>query len=284
MTILESINVTQFCEDILREDRRYNAEHGIWPSVNIVIDRLLDRELELRNVYDELHRKLGGIPHGVWTFLDSVLGVAALWKPEAISEQRTSRKRLIELNDLIGQRSDELANFIQEREDISNESGFSSNSHYDIFEVIEEAAEPAHSFNFWLKKPLRNARHGFDLRYWPSLSEIVRVLGADARRALVEPTDTITEAATNAIRPSKSDFVRALGAALMERAERENDRLPNQFRLSDESMASLVNCLLNLQPDEGVDGAYIKNFRQRERKAITVGRAKTPSFAALGAP
>jgi hypothetical protein len=217
-------------------------------------------------VYGELHGNIGGIPFGIWTFFDSVLGVAALWHPQAISEQRASRERLFEINNLIGKRAEELADLIQLRSDISNDSGFSTDCHYHIGEVIEEAASSGHLFNFWLKKPMKELRVQFGLKYWPNMADVVRILAADARRAKVEASDTITEAATTAKRSSKSDFVRALYVALADRSERNHDRLRKDFRLSDGSMASLVNCLLDLSPDEVVDSAYIKRFRQRERQ------------------
>jgi hypothetical protein len=266
-----TIDAVRLCEDVLRKDRQYNLEHSIWPSINIVIDRMLERGLELRDVYGELNSKLGSVHYGISTFLDSILGVAALWHPDAISKQRASREQLVEINNQIGRMADELANLIKLRSDLSNESGFSADCHYHIGEVIEEAASSEALFNLWLKEPMKNLRGQFGLKYWPQLSDVIRVLATDAKRAKVEATDTITEAATSARRPSKSDFVRALYVALSDRSERNDDRLPIDFKLSDGSMASLVNCLLDLGPDEVVDGAYIKRFRQRERQADFVG-------------
>jgi hypothetical protein len=263
-------DAVKLCKDVLRKERKNNLDHNIWPSVNIVIDRMLERELELRAVYCELHCKLGSIPFGIWTVMDSVLGVAALWHPTAITEQRASRERLVELNKQIAERADQLAELIEQREAISNDSGFSSDSHYHIAAVMEEASENEALFNGWLKKPMDQLRTQFGLKYWPKICDIVRVLALDARRATVKASDTITDAATSARRSSKSDFVRALYVALAERTERDNDRLPTGFKLSDSSMASLVNCLLDLDPNEVVDSAYVKGFRQRARQADVV--------------
>lgn len=274
MDNIQTPDAVQLCEDVLRQERKDNQESNIWPSVNIVIDRMLGRELELRAVYDELQVGLGEIPFGIWTFLDSVLGVAALWNPDAISKQRDSRERLIEINNLIEKRAEELADLVQLRSDISNDSGFSTDCHYHIGEVIEEAANLGHSYNFWLKEPMKQLRRQFGLKYWPSISDVVRILAADARQAKVAASDTITDAATTAMRPSKSDFVRALYVALDERSERNYDKLPKNFKLTDSSMASLVNCLLDLEPDEVLDSGYIKGFRQRERQA-SVLRSET---------
>jgi hypothetical protein len=267
MNYTEAVDPVQFCEDILRKERQDNLDGGIWPSINIVIDRMLERELELKTVYVELYSKLHSIHFGISTFMDSILGVAALWHPQAISEQRASRERLVEVNKLIVDRANQLAHLIQERDAISNNSGFSADYHYHIAKVMEEASEGDALYNHWLKEPMNELRMQFGLKYWPKIYDIVRVLAFDAQRAKVEASDTITDAATSAKRSSKSDFVRALYVALSERSERDNDRLPNDFKLSDSSMASLVNCLLDLAANEVVDSAYIKGFRQRERQA-----------------
>ncbi len=261
------LDPVQFCKNILREERQHNCEHNIDPSINIVIDRMLEGEWDLNDLLGELHCKLGNVPNGVLTFLDSILTVAAHWHPEAISEQRAAKKRLNELKISIAESAENLAAFIQERDAISNDSGFSSNSHYHIVDVMEEAGETSHRYRSWVSKKMQALRNEFGLKYWPPIADIVRVLAADARCAEIEARDMITNAATDAIRPSKSDFVRALYAALDERSERQPDRLPNDFNLSDGSMASLVNCLLDLCPDEVIDNLYIKGFRQRKRNA-----------------
>lgn len=221
----ETLDAVRLCEDILRKERTYNTEHKIWPSVNVVIGRMLERGLELRDVYGELQVNLHDVPFGVSTFLDAVLGVAALWHPEAISEQRASRERLVEINNLIAKRAEELADLIQRRSKISNDSGFSTDCHYHIGKVIEEAADPVHLFNFWLKDPMKQLRRQFGLKYWPDIADVVRILATDARRAKVEASDTITEAATTAKRSSKSDFVRALYVALADYLKNSNSQM-----------------------------------------------------------
>jgi hypothetical protein len=264
----QTLDAVRHCKGILCNERQYNSEHNIWPSVNVVIDRMLERELELKDLYCELYSKLASIPHGIRTFLDAVLAVAALWQPTAISEQRASRQRLLEINKLIAERADQLAKLMRERDVLSNDSGFSADSHYHIVDVMEEAAENNSLYGIWLKKPIKQLQGEFGLKYWPKIYDVVHTLAVDSQRATVEASDPITEAATSAKRASKSDFVRALYVALSERSERENDRLPNEFKLSDNSTASLVNCLLNLDHDDVVDSAYVKRFRQRGRQAV----------------
>src|SRR5690606_18510979 len=62
-----------------------------------------------------------------------------------------------------------------------------------------------------------DALHGqFDLKYWPSLSDFLRELASDAEDAVMEATDPLTAAATMTSRPSRTDFIKALLAAIDE--------------------------------------------------------------------
>ena len=56
------------CENILREDFKYNEEHGIWRSTNRIIESLLGRSSELADVYVELHAALAEQPRALASF------------------------------------------------------------------------------------------------------------------------------------------------------------------------------------------------------------------------
>jgi len=42
--------------------------------------------------------------------------------------------------------------------------------------------------------------------------------------------------------------------------------IPAELKLTDATLASLANCVLDLGPDELVDSGYVKRFRQRQRE------------------
>jgi hypothetical protein len=91
-------------------------------------------------------------------------------------------------------------------------------------------------------------------KYWPSLAEIVRVIGQDADFAATKATDPLTRAATTGSRGSKADFFKALFGSMEENNVRNHGHLPRGFKLSDETLASLANCALDLGPDGLLDG------------------------------
>ncbi|MFU8158233.1 hypothetical protein ACNAQX_01605 [Pseudomonas aeruginosa] len=265
MSSPQTTNPQQACEAILIEGKRYNIEHGILPSENVVADRLLARGIELRDAYGELYEKLHPRPPALKAFLDLLLSTAAFWSPEKMAQARVARDELADVNRQIARKAEELAELLERRTDLNNTSGFSSETNYHVCDVIEAASEHNYLFNAWVKDRLDALRGQFDLKYWPSLDQVLRQLAADAEKSGMEATDPLTAAATAASRPSRADFFKALFAAIEENSARNYGLLPRGFKLTDGTLASLANCALDLGPDELADSTYVKRLRQRER-------------------
>lgn len=259
------------CEHLLREEIRYNAEHHVFPSESTIADRLLGRGPEMVEVYDELHSKLGGHHGALQAFLGLVLSTAALWNPAKVADARAARERLLEVNHLISQRAADLGNLLQERDRLQNTTGFSTGALYHVCDLIEAAASGNSRFRSYVKVPLDAVRTQFDLKYWPTLSECLQALSLDAASASAEPSDPMTAASTAGIRPSLADSVKALYAAIEENNARANGPLPMSFKLTDGSIAAVVNCALGLGPGELVDDRYVKRLRQRVRNQASKG-------------
>jgi len=273
MTMTQAVDASQACEAILREGISYNVEHEILPSENAVANRLLSRASELAGAYQELHAKLDSHPPALKVFLDLLLSTAAFWNPESIAEARAGRARLAEVNRQIASKAEDLAELLDERSELHNQSAFWSNTQYHVCQVIETAAHDNHLFDYYVRDELRALRGRFDLKYWPTLGAFLSVLARDADDAEMEATDPLTVAATTAKRASLADFFKALFAAIEENSARHHGFLPTKFKITDETLASLVNCALGLGPDDLVDGAYVKRLRQRERQRRSTERA-----------
>lgn len=263
---------TQVCEDVLREEKAYNIEHAIWPSVNRIFDRLLDRRLELVSAYAEIHAALHARPHAIKAMFEAVAEAAAFWNPEKVAEAREARTRLGEVNREIADLARSLSALLDEREEIGNKSGFASDPKYHIVDVIDAASIDNGFYRSFLKEELSRLSHRYDLKYWPGLAEIVKVIGQDADLAGVAATDELTRAATTGSRGSRADFFKALLAAIEQRSTGSFGDLPRGFALSDNSLASLANCALDLGPDALVDAAHVKRLRQRERERRGKGK------------
>lgn len=256
----------QICEDLLLECKRYNIEHDILPSENAVVDRLLVRRLELKSAYKELYSRLCQYPSALKVFLDLLLGTAAFWNPEKISQARTARNDLADVNRQIAGKAADLADLLARRSDLHNTSDFSSSTHYHVCDVIEVASEGNYLFTSHVKPRLDALSGQYDLKYWPSLSQFLQAIAADAERANIEANNPMTDAATAAIRSSRADFFKALFAAIEENRAENYGLLPRGFKLSDRTLASLANCVLDLGPDDPVEEAYVKRLRQHIRE------------------
>jgi hypothetical protein len=132
--------------------------------------------------------------------------------------------------------------------------------------LVKEASADNYLYKSYVEEPLVALRGKYDFKYWPSISECLWVLSRDAETSKVQATDPLSEAATRATRKSLADFLKVLFVSIEENSAHNNGFLPRDFRLTDASLASIVNCALDLGPDGIVDAAYVKRLRQRERE------------------
>lgn len=253
------------CESYLQKNKRENIAQEIWPSENIVIDRLLLRTHEMASVYKELYEKL---PERSWrVVLDVLVSTAAIWNLEAINDSRTARRNLDDLNKQISQQANNLAGLLRKRTALGNSSGFSSSAAYHIVDLIDQAAQRNGHYCGFLKDPLNSLAYQYDLKYWPNIASIIKALAIDSENAEVSATDPITASATSSRKGSKTDFFRAFFAMLDENRRSYHAFVPNNFHLSDEALANVANCALDLPEEDAVDAQYVKRMRQRLRDA-----------------
>lgn len=253
------------CETILRKGIRYNLEREIRPSESAVAERLLERGHELAEAYQEAYDKLNHRPHALNQFMDMLLSLQAFWSPEKMAQARADRNALVEINQKIERHARALAELLEERTRRHNTSGFSSRTLYHIRDVIDAAYEDNWHYRTFLREPLERLAGQFDLKYWPELSKVMLAVANDAEHAELEATDPLTEAATLSSRPSTSDQVLAFLAYIEECRGNHDGALPYDFKLSDRSMASLLNVVFDLPADKLLTAEYVKGRRQRAR-------------------
>jgi len=243
----------------LEAERKDRIEQSILTSEVYIIDRLIRRDIELKDVYCELGSNLERFQ---WSaYLETAISTAAFWSPDTLRKDRKIKTRLGDLNTEISQTANCLAKQIGLRRALCEESGFRTNHTNHIAEIIDKASERNGHYQIYLKKDLTRLRRTFDLKYWPSIDEIVNMIGTDSANANVEAADEITEAATKSRKASLRDFLRALSAAIEENSESVYGEIPDEFHLRDKQLASLLNCLLDLGPSDMVGDDYIKGWR-----------------------
>ncbi|HGW5084983.1 TPA: hypothetical protein ACWL5R_003527 [Pseudomonas aeruginosa] len=140
------------CENILREDFKYNEEHGTWGSINRIIESLLGRTTELADVYVELYAALAEHPRALESFFDVFTVTVYSWNPGKIKEARENRDKLTELNVRIAKVSELLSELLSQRTEVKEMSSFTSDTFYHIMDVVEDASEDNGLFRSHLKK------------------------------------------------------------------------------------------------------------------------------------
>lgn len=268
MTFIDQRKALQVCEDILLDKKARNIQANILPSENIIIERLLERKVELQHAYSELYLKLGNYHQALRSFLELLVEITSMHNPEEAKRSRDAEKQLNEVNRQIYSKATELAELLKKRSELINTSGFTTDTYYHICNVICDASSDNPYFTSYLQDKLKHLQGRFDLKYWPRLDEVMQVIAEDARIAVPTAIDSITEAATIGGRASLADYFRALFEAIECNRQKEYGFLPNDFKLTDSSIATLTNCALALEPEDIIDGPHVKNFRSRERKRI----------------
>ncbi|WP_347093294.1 hypothetical protein [Sphingomonas parapaucimobilis] len=256
----------EVCRSILRDHRDDRVAKNMLASEVAVIDRLLDRGLELAGAYVELVEKLSDRPSALEVLFDCVCSTAAFWNPQANDRARDARDELRAINHEVGILAERLAELVDRREAVHNRTGFASNTHYHPIGLVEDASKSNGHFTSYVKEPLDALRCRFDLKYWPSIGDVLRVLARDADVAEVHANDRLTDVATRSPRRGLADFVKALFASLDENGVRDRGFLPRGLRLTDATIASITNAALGLSPDRLIGAEFVKRLRQRERE------------------
>lgn len=262
-------SATEICETFLRSEIKDCEEKGILRSEVVVARRLLSRSLELTDAYSEIDHQLRHRPHAVETCLKAILYTTAQWNPQKLAAARDDRKRLDTVNRLIAEKAAELSELLEKRSSLNNSSRFHSETHFDICEVIVAASRDNYLFQSHVQDALMALSGRFDMKYWPSLADVVGALSADADQATSEASDPMTMVGTGARRASTADYFKALFRAFKDNTVGLNGFIPASFSLSDAAYAAIASCALDLVDDEILDADYVKRLRQRERKNST---------------
>lgn len=243
----------------LKGEKNERVQRNFLPSECVIIDRWLDRELELKSTFEELSDKLSPLQWQI--YLGVIFNTSAFWNPDEAQKMRDASKRLFKINERVSKISRELTSLLDERTKISNDYCFDSDDAYHIVDLIKRANHDNYLYESHLHPKLSPLTSQYDSKYWPSVSKIVAEIGYDADSSIVVPIQEITREAISSRRSSTRDYLRALFVATDEIVGNTFRDIPKTFNLRDESFASLINCSLDLVDDDMVDGAYVKGCR-----------------------
>lgn len=267
----------ELVESFLRVRRQSNEAQAIWPSENVVIDRLLEVGSEMEPAYSEL---LSTLPVGSrdpamnidrWCLvMDAILGEAAVAPPEKIKAVREAIKESSALTADIQKAAANLSTLLRQRTRILEKSGIqkepADHNPIDLFESAARIATSGEShshthslFKSWVQPELDRLQHQFDYKYWPRMADMIEALADAQEGADIYPGDEPTKEAVASRKASVRDFMRSLDTCISQLALHQAD-----IEFSHATYATIVNCVLGL--DAEVEPHHIKTYRATERK------------------
>lgn len=248
---------------LMKKDR---VENGCWRSEIPVIERLLARFDELTPLWKELNNKFSFSAR--YDFLDCVLGLIIFAKPEDFVQSRQKEKQLKVINVEIAETAFQLASLLESRTKLSEGSGFTSDTYYSIRDVINDAAskEDIHLYDWHPKENLNQLFNQFDLKYWPSIPQLINCIADNALQAEIYSIDEITAAGTKSQRSSSVDSIRAFYTALSNFNSHEPKMIEKVMSLPNPVVASLFNIVYNWKDDETLTDEQLKNYKSRIKK------------------
>lgn len=245
----------------LRELRE--AEHPLLRSTWPVIERLIARQHEMAPVWEELAKKdVTGTR--LWVLTEQCIMAAVEGESGEHEAIRADHRELQMLNDEISWMSIKLAQFLDARDALLNRSGhFHVERMLRLTDFINVAGKGNYLYCSRIKPELEKLSH-YDLKYWPEMSALLHALGEE--RTEITFRYTSSEAIAFA-RPSLlTDFLRDLFDRFCDISDGSVYGLRPGFRLSDASLGTICNVMLDLPGDEVIDAEYVKSARQRLRK------------------
>lgn len=212
--------------------------------------------------------------------LIALADVASVWNPEQLKDMREAHQAINDYGMEIAELAEKLARKIEAQSELVNRTGIGTTAGSALYVCLEEwestrGAPQTHPSDFcryeqWLKPELMPLFRRFDLKYWPSMPDLIRALGRQYEEsAFSEGGNNVTRAALESRELSARNVVSALIERIINDTEspiwkRKNANdpglLPAGFKLSATDVAALVNRALALHPDEAVTADNIRKM------------------------
>ncbi|WP_313052628.1 hypothetical protein [Pantoea piersonii] len=251
---------TEMLEKKLAEWR--DGAEPVWRSAWPVFERLIARRVELTPVWNELwDKKVTGIT--LWNLTEQCIFASITSEKGEHAQLWADYRELQALNKDIADAYIELARLTERRDELLNRSGHFHVEHmFRLTDIIDAAGSENYLYRSYIRPELQKLDQ-YGLKYWPDVPALLRAAGEE--RPDVEFRDEASKTIALGRPSQRTDFLRELFDRIHDLKSLIIYGLQRDFRLSDESLATLCNVLCDLQEDAEVDGPYIKQARQRLR-------------------
>lgn len=261
MKAISTHDPVDFCEKFTRNILIDLKQDDAWNTWHPVMERLLNRTVEMKSVYEELCNHLGySIENdnpGLRLSLEAILASGEQYNQDSISHKRQVKNELKELSELIPKLTQQLSLAITRQRELFNLEGFSSGIQYGIVEAIALAGKGNGHYQFWLHDELKLLARKYERKYWPKPEEVIAALGEIESSRPPAAHGFLSKAVLEGRSAKIKDFVLALDDDIT-----GTDQIPETFSFSNSSMATIVNIVLDLE-DNVITADNIRVIRNR---------------------
>ena len=258
---------TEFCNAFIKRELKDYKESKIWMSYWPIMERMIDRSLELQTVYKEIVTNYGYTDKysgaKVWLILEHIWLSSDFAKKE-VEKARADLKELNQLREEIVILASRLSAALSKQKEIFECSGFTKSDYQNVLDMVDEGGEHNYLYRSYVSKNIQSLGYEYDLKYWPTREDVVQSIADFEGR---QPAPTHLEY-PNAVLKGRStdikDFVIAFDAAF----DKQND-LPTGFRFSNNAMAEIINVILDLPCEKLTSGEAVRVVRNRYQKKIS---------------
>jgi len=195
--------------------------------------------------------------------LEQALRCGYTYRESTLKDARAARPELKDLNSNIRRRAENLAKLLRRRRRII-EKGHAGDHEPDLFDMIERAASQYPDWESVLRPELqaflRIARN--QSRSGPNLEDVLDILDESCG------PEIISERALDTRQTSPADCVRLVLENVALAKERKGGLIPNEFRLPNSALATLVGVVFDL-PAGGITDDAVRKVRERYQPGVT---------------
>ncbi|KTS17633.1 hypothetical protein RSA31_21510 [Pantoea dispersa] len=227
-------------------------QKSTWP----MIEMLIARETDMRSVWKEI--ALYGLSwQQCHSLLEQIVFAGQFGTDVAVQRLKDDYHQLAGLNSDIIQMAKQLAAKLDARDHILNHNSFILDNTVHIVELIDNAAAGNSHYRSRVREPLLSLG-AYELKYWPSLQDILRILAkTPIEIGFREESDRALVSGRGELVP---DYLRELFSCI-ETARTCHWGLPEEFRLTDASLATLATVSLGLPEPASVTAVKMHRIR-----------------------
>jgi len=263
------------CEQFTRKELIYLKEKGIWGSWYPVMERLLNRSLEMGPVYEEICDKLDSSSINSIPFrltLEAIWASEKFFSPKTIARKKDAMKELVKLHEDIPLLAKNLCDALQHQRKLLEQEDFDPGAYLHTPELLSLASNDNGRYSSFIEEEIDKLDSLYDTRYWPSVDKLISAVGDFEASSSIPIQNHLPTGVMDGRVTILKDFVLSFEADLQ-----DTHQIPDSFTFSTASMATIVNIVLDLPDEKIATPEAVRIIRKRRKDGMYGKESLTPS-------